>query len=79
MPTYVTHTCKNEICGKAFNAPDETGATTIPPKWRYCKDCEEVFGKSVREVDPAKQARMAEVSAAKKKQQDDLKYMMERI
>ena len=39
---YVAHYCKK--CGNIFIAEDYTKATTLPPKWRYCKKCSEEIG-----------------------------------
>lgn len=46
--SYVTHTCKNiklpkdnpNYCDRGFNDVDRYNVTTIPPTWKYCKECE---------------------------------------
>lgn len=45
---YVIHVCKNSTlptsdpnhCERAWVDVDKTGATTYPPTWKYCKECE---------------------------------------
>ena len=39
MTVYVTHTCKNKECGRAFNDLDLTNAHSRPPEWKYCPQC----------------------------------------
>lgn len=39
---YVAHECRK--CGCIFIAEDYTNVTTLPPKWRYCKECSEELG-----------------------------------
>ena len=36
---YVMHFCRNKQCNNGWIDKDLTGATTIPPKWKYCKEC----------------------------------------
>ena len=38
---YVMHFCRNKECNNGWVDKDLTGATTIPPKWKYCKECAE--------------------------------------
>ena len=37
--SYVVHYCKNKKCNNAWTDLDITNAKTIPPKWKYCKEC----------------------------------------
>lgn len=45
---YVTHTCKNSklkptdpnYCNRAWVEEDLHNATSMPPTWKYCSDCE---------------------------------------
>lgn len=45
---YVVHVCKNSklgdkeenYCNNCFIDVDKTGATTYPPTWKYCPECE---------------------------------------
>lgn len=41
---YVVHFCKNKNCNNAWVDKDLTHTTTIPPKWKYCKECAEKLG-----------------------------------
>ena len=41
---YVMHFCRNKECNNGWVDKDLTGATTIPPKWKYCKGCAEKLG-----------------------------------
>lgn len=43
---FVTHTCKR--CGKAFIAEDTYNAQDLPPKNKYCPDCEKQGFKNKR-------------------------------
>jgi ABC-type phosphate/phosphonate transport system substrate-binding protein len=36
---YVNHFCKNSKCNNNWLDVDVTNAKTIPPKWKYCKEC----------------------------------------
>lgn len=44
---FVVHHCKNtkldktdaNYCNNCFIDVDKTGATTIPPRWKYCPEC----------------------------------------
>ena len=49
---YVAHLCKK--CGNIFIAEDYTRATTLPPKWRYCKECCKELGIKYEEQTPRK-------------------------
>ena len=45
---YVIHVCKNSTlptsdpnhCERGWVDVDKTGATTYPPTWKFCKECE---------------------------------------
>lgn len=37
--SYVVHYCKNKKCNNAWTDLDITNAKTIPPQWKYCKEC----------------------------------------
>ena len=45
---FVTHTCKNSklnpsdpnYCDRAWVDVDKTNVTSVPPTWKYCKECE---------------------------------------
>lgn len=41
---YVMHFCRNKECNNGWVDKDLTGATTIPPKWKYCKECAKKLG-----------------------------------
>ena len=41
---YVNHFCKNKQCNNNWIDKDLTHNTTIPPKWKYCKECAEKLG-----------------------------------
>lgn len=41
---YVMHFCKNKECNNGWVDKDLTGATTFPPKWKYCKQCADELG-----------------------------------
>ena len=36
---YVNHFCKNSKCNNNWLDVDVTNAKTIPPQWKYCKEC----------------------------------------
>ena len=38
------HFCRNKECNNGWVDKDLTGATTIPPKWKYCKECAKKLG-----------------------------------
>lgn len=45
---FVAHVCKNSTlsptdenyCNRIWIDVDKTGATSYPPTWKYCKECE---------------------------------------
>lgn len=39
--TYVIHFCRNKKCNNGWIDKDLTNVKTIPPKWKYCKECAE--------------------------------------
>lgn len=41
---YVMHFCRNKNCKNGWIDKDITRCTTIPPNWKYCKECAEKFG-----------------------------------
>ena len=41
---YVLHFCKNKKCNAGWIDKDLTRATSIPPSWKYCKECAEKLG-----------------------------------
>ena len=41
---YVMHFCRNKECNNGWVDKDLTGATTFPPKWKYCKECAKKLG-----------------------------------
>lgn len=41
---YVLHICKNKECNNGWIDKDLTQVSTIPPKWKYCKECCKKFG-----------------------------------
>lgn len=41
---YVIHFCHNKECNNGWLDEDLTNAQTIPPKWKYCKECCEALG-----------------------------------
>lgn len=36
---YVVHFCKNPDCNNCWIDKDKTHVKTVPPKWKYCKEC----------------------------------------
>lgn len=41
---YVNHYCRNKKCNNNWIDKDLTHVTSIPPKWKYCKECCEKLG-----------------------------------
>lgn len=41
---YVIHFCRNKECNNGWIDEDLTHAMTVPPKWKYCKECAEELG-----------------------------------
>ena len=41
---FVLHFCKNPDCNVGWLDTDETNVTTIPPKWKYCRECCKLLG-----------------------------------
>lgn len=41
---FVLHFCKNPDCNVGWLDVDVTDVTTIPPKWKYCRECCKLFG-----------------------------------
>ena len=41
---YVVHFCKNPDCNNCWIDKDKTHVKTVPPKWKYCKECCNKFG-----------------------------------
>ena len=41
---FVLHFCKNPDCNVGWLAIDVTDVTTIPPKWKYCRECCKLLG-----------------------------------
>lgn len=41
---YVMHICRNKKCNNGWIDKDITRCTTIPPSWKYCKDCAKELG-----------------------------------
>lgn len=37
--SYVVHYCHNKECNNCWIDKDITNVKTIPPKWKYCKEC----------------------------------------
>lgn len=69
---FVTHTCKR--CGKAFVAEDTYNAQDLPPKNKYCGDCEkEGFkNKRKRKLTPEQiEAFKERMALARKRKQDE--------
>ena len=36
---YVVHFCKNKDCNNAWMDIDLHNAKTVPPSWKYCREC----------------------------------------
>jgi hypothetical protein len=36
---YITHTCRNKECERAFQNVDECNSQNIPPDYKYCPAC----------------------------------------
>ena len=41
---YVIHFCRNKECNNGWIDEDLTHAVTVPPKWKYCRECAEKLG-----------------------------------
>ena len=41
---FVLHFCKNPDCNVGWVDVDETNVKTIPPKWKYCRECCKLLG-----------------------------------
>ena len=41
---FVLHFCKNPDCNNGWIDVDETNVKTIPPKWKYCRECCKLLG-----------------------------------
>ena len=41
---FVLHFCKNPDCNIGWIDVDETNVKTIPPKWKYCRECCKILG-----------------------------------
>ena len=41
---FVLHFCKNPDCNIGWLDIDVTDVTTIPPKWKYCRECCKLLG-----------------------------------
>ena len=41
---FVLHFCKNPDCNVGWLDTDETNVKTIPPKWKYCRECCKLLG-----------------------------------
>ena len=41
---FVLHLCKNPDCNVGWLDVDVTDVTTIPPKWKYCRECCKLLG-----------------------------------
>lgn len=41
---FVLHFCKNPDCNAGWLDTDETNVKTIPPKWKYCRECCKILG-----------------------------------
>ena len=41
---FVLHFCKNPDCNVGWLDIDMTDVTTIPPKWKYCRECCKLLG-----------------------------------
>ena len=41
---FVLHFCKNPDCNVGWLDIDVTNVTTIPPKWKYCRECCKLLG-----------------------------------
>lgn len=41
---FVLHFCKNPDCNVGWLDVDLTNAKTVPPHWKYCRECCELLG-----------------------------------
>lgn len=41
---YVVHYCHNNKCNNCWVDEDITNVKTVPPKWKYCKECAKKLG-----------------------------------
>lgn len=44
MTRYVFHFCRNKECRNGWLDIDKTNVKTIPPSWKYCRECAEKLG-----------------------------------
>lgn len=44
MTRYVFHFCRNKECTNGWVDIDKTNVKTIPPSWKYCRECAEKLG-----------------------------------
>ena len=61
MTTYVAHDCRNSrrsekskyYCNNRWIDVDMTGATTLIPTWKYCRECCEKLGINFEKQKPS--------------------------
>lgn len=41
---FVLHFCKNPDCNVGWLDIDKANVKTIPPKWKYCRECCKLLG-----------------------------------
>lgn len=41
---YVMHICRNKKCNNSWIDKDVTNVQSLPPSWKYCKECCEKLG-----------------------------------
>lgn len=50
---YVVHFCRNKECNNGWIDEDKAKVKTIPPSWKYCKECAEKLGIDFDKQEPS--------------------------
>lgn len=72
---YVMHICRNKKCNNGWIDKDLTFATSIPPRWKYCKECADKFGVNYEAQTPDSNLsdEELEIKNAKRKRFEEMK------
>lgn len=60
---YVIHYCKNKDCNNAWIDEDITNVKTLPPQWKYCRECCKKLGIDFEKQTPKSNASDAQLKA----------------
>lgn len=63
---YVIHFCRNKECNNGWIDEDKTNAKTIPPSWKYCKECAKKLGIDFGKQKPSDAKTEKQLEAEKK-------------